>query len=104
MRLLTHAENGGIIAAATAALPEVPGGARNYDYRYVWMRDAGMIVSALVRAGSTGPDERKFLDFICGSRQESAGKPLLPPFLSLDFVAAPGETHVDLAGFRAADR
>lgn len=102
LRLLTYAGNGGIIAAATTALPEVPGGSRNYDYRYVWMRDAGMIVSALVRAGSTGPDERMFLDFICGSRQEDSGKPLLPPFLSLDFEAAPDETHIDLTGFQGS--
>lgn len=100
LRLLTYAENGGIVAAATTSLPEVPGGTRNYDYRYVWMRDAGMIVSALVRAGSTGPDEQLFLDFICSSKQECSDKPLLPPFLSLDFEPAPDETHVELSGFQ----
>lgn len=100
LRLLTYAGNGGIIAAATTSLPEVPGGTRNYDYRYVWMRDAGMIVSALVRAGSTGPDEQLFLDFVCSSKQESPDRPLLPPFLSLDIDAAPDETHVELAGFQ----
>lgn len=100
LRLLTFAENGGIVAAATTSLPEVPGGSRNYDYRYVWMRDAGMIVSALVRAGSAGPDERRFLDFICSSRQDAADTPLLPPFLSLDFAPAPDESHIALAGFQ----
>lgn len=99
LRLLTHAPTGGILAAATTSLPEVQGGERNYDYRYVWMRDAAMIISALVRAGSNGPDERHFLEFICGSKQEKPGKPLLPPFLSLDFKPAPPETHLDLAGY-----
>lgn len=99
LRLLTYAPNGGIIAAATTSLPEIPGGARNYDYRYVWMRDAGMIVSALVRAGSNGPDERRFLDFICGSKQENPGKPLLPPFLSLDLEPAPDVAQLDLCGY-----
>lgn len=35
LRMLTYAQNGGIIAAATTSLPEVVGGGRNYDYRYV---------------------------------------------------------------------
>lgn len=99
LRLLTYAPNGGIIAAATTSLPEIAGGERNYDYRYVWLRDTGMIISALVRAGSNGPDERRFLEFICGSRNETPGEPLLPPFLSLDFKAAPGVVHLDLAGY-----
>jgi GH15 family glucan-1,4-alpha-glucosidase len=99
LRLLTYEPNGGVIAGATTSLPEVQGGHRNYDYRYVWMRDTGMIISALVRAGSNGPDEQRFLEFICGSKQEEPGKPLLPPFLSLDFKPAPDESHLDLAGY-----
>jgi GH15 family glucan-1,4-alpha-glucosidase len=51
LRALTHAETGGIAAAATTSLPEQFGGPRNWDYRYVWLRDASLTISVLVRHG-----------------------------------------------------
>lgn len=51
LRLLTHTETGGIVAAPTTSLPEDFGGERNWDYRYSWLRDAAMTVEALVEAG-----------------------------------------------------
>ena len=101
LRLLTFEENGGIIAAPTTSLPEVIGGERNYDYRYVWLRDAGMIVSALTRAGSDGTEERRFLDYICGFGRDS-GKLPLEPFSTLDGEPAPDEETLDFVGYQGS--
>lgn len=100
LRLLTNRDNGGVLAAATLGLPEVIGGERNYDYRYVWLRDAAMIVSALTRAGSEGTEERRFLEFLCTACQHHSGDVPLPPFVSLDGKPPPPVSTVPWRGWR----
>ena len=51
---LSHRDTGGIVAAVTTSLPEQFGGSRNWDYRYVWLRDAALTLEALILHGFLG--------------------------------------------------
>ncbi|MFF7443105.1 glycoside hydrolase family 15 protein [Streptomyces sp. NPDC008122] len=51
LKALTYAPTGGIVAAATASLPECVGGGRNWDYRFCWLRDSTFTLSCLLRSG-----------------------------------------------------
>ncbi len=84
LRALTDEETGGIVAAATTSLPEQFGGQRNWDYRYVWLRDAALTLSAflahsyvseaqnwrawLLRALAGDPDDIQTLYGVAGER------------------------------------
>jgi GH15 family glucan-1,4-alpha-glucosidase len=66
LQALSFQPTGAICAAATTSLPETEGGARNWDYRYSWVRDASFTIEALWVAAC--PDEaNEFFDYMSTS-------------------------------------
>ena len=71
LKALTFAPTGGIVAAPTTSLPEQPGGVRNWDYRFCWIRDATFTLLAMMNAGYAD-EARAWRDWLV---RAAAGKP-----------------------------
>ena len=79
---LSYAPTGAIMAASTTSLPETPGGARNWDYRYTWIRDTGFTLRALYRLGYDW-EALEYFAFILEALQ---GKDMTKPFSELQIM------------------
>jgi GH15 family glucan-1,4-alpha-glucosidase len=69
---LTYAPTGALVAALTTSLPETPGGERNWDYRYTWMRDATFTLYALHALGCDWEAD-DFMQFIVDLNRNEDG-------------------------------
>lgn len=89
IRALTFRPTGAPIAAATTSLPEEPGDTRQWDYRYVWIRDSAYAGEALLLAGNVTA-ARRIAEFLLES--VSPTERVFPsPFLRVDGTLPDGE-------------
>lgn len=76
LRGLTYEPTGAVLAAATTSLPETPGGVRQWDYRYCWVRDASLSAVSLSRLGLRRELEN-FLYFMADVLDDSELQPVV---------------------------
>jgi len=98
LRLLTYEQTGAVAAAITTSLPEIIGGKRNFDYRYSWLRDSGMIVRALIRFEPDGAAARHYLRYV-GSLLGTGYQGLLDPVAAVGGERVPPQRRLRVAGY-----
>ena len=93
-----HSGAGGIVAAPTTSLPQWPGSARTWDYRYSWLRDSSLAALAMLRLGMV--DRARALGAFIGNAVVEHGP---VPLVRVDGTAPPPEHLVTtLTGYRGA--
>lgn len=63
IHLMTYRPTGALVAAATTSLPEKIGGDRNYDYRYVWLRDVAFVIHSMLPRGQFQHATKRLIDW-----------------------------------------
>ncbi len=100
MKALANRPTGGIVAAPTSSLPEIPGGDFNWDYRFCWLRDATFTLLAFLTGGY--PEEgQAWRDWLL---RAAAGHPAqLQPVYGIEGEQRLTEWNADwLSGFEGA--
>ena len=97
LKIHQYEDTGGIIAAATTALPEAPGSGRNWDYRYCWLRDTYYTLTAFNNIGHFEELERYF-NYIANVSANEGDR--YQPLYSVSGGVELVETTLDLQGYR----
>jgi GH15 family glucan-1,4-alpha-glucosidase len=88
LKLCTYEDTGAVLAALTTSIPEMAGSARNWDYRFCWLRDSFFVILALNHLGATNTMEG-YLRYLNNIVARNPGGDLQPLY------GITGEAHIE---------